>query len=215
VHLAALPEATEGGLGLWQNHGARRSIGFSRERRWTVSSAFRKVGLVCVGFVVLVGVASAGLWVTLRYRPKPLIDRARKLFGRVLNPLMMRLVERFDLDQPLVYHRGRTSGREYVTPLCMSSTPEGFIVPVAFGPDVDWLANLRATPATTLVYERVTHPVVAEVIDLEQAIRYSGGTPGCPCWTTFKVEELVLLRPDRSRSIPTGEGSPLSGEESA
>jgi deazaflavin-dependent oxidoreductase (nitroreductase family) len=181
-------------------------------RRWIVSSGLRKVGLACLGFVGLLGVASAGLWVTLRYRPKPLVDRARRLFGRVLNPFMLRLVDRFDLDQPLVYHRGRKSGREYATPLCMSSTPEGFIVPAAFGPDVDWLANLRATPATKLVYERRTYPVVAEVIDLEQAIHYSGGTPGCPCWTTFKVEELVLLRPDSSRSTEPGEGSPPPSE---
>lgn len=130
----------------------------------------------------------------------------------MLNPLMLQLVDRFNLNQPLVYHRGRKSGREYVTPLCMSSTPEGFIVPAAFGPDVDWLANLRAAPATRLVYERVTYPVVAEVIDLEQAIRYAGGTPGCPCWLTFKVKELVLLRPGSSRPTGTGDGSPTPTE---
>jgi deazaflavin-dependent oxidoreductase (nitroreductase family) len=102
-------------------------------------------------------------------------------------------------SQPLVYHRGRTSGKEYVTPLCMVSTPEGFIVPAAFGPDVDWLANLRATPESKVVYEGVTRHTVAEVIGRDEAIAYAGGTPGCPCWTNFQVEDLVLLRPIAQR----------------
>ncbi len=77
----------------------------------------------------------------------------------------------------------------------MVSTPEGFIVPAAFGPDVDWLANLRATPESRVVYEGAAHETLAEVIDLAQATGYAGGEPGCPCWTQFKVENLVLLRP--------------------
>ena len=94
-----------------------------------------------------------------------------------------------------MYHRGRKSGKEYVTPLCMSSTPKGFIVPAAFGPQVDWLVNLRATPQSRVFYEGATYETLAEVIDLEQALDYAGGKPGCPCWTLLKVENLVLLRP--------------------
>lgn len=161
-----------------------------------MSPVLKKVGLGVLGLVGSVAAVSAGLGLILRYRPTPLMRPTRIFAGRVLNPPVIWYSNRFGLkSQPLVYHRGRTSGKEYVTPLCMVSTPEGFIVPAAFGPDVDWLANLRATPESKVVYEGVTHQTMAEVIDLDKAIDHAGGTPGCPCWTQFKVEDLVLLRP--------------------
>lgn len=103
------------------------------------------------------------------------------------------------------YHRGRKSVREYVTPLCMVSIPEGFIVPAAFGSNVGWLANLRATPDSKVVYEGSTYETTAEVIDLNQAIDYAGGTPGCDCWTQYKVSQLVLLRPVTSQTARTAQ----------
>ncbi len=76
----------------------------------------------------------------------------------------------------------------------MVPTPEGYIVPAAFGPRTDWLANLKATPESSVVFRRETHATVAEVIDLVEAIRLAGGSAGCPCWESG-IDEFVLLRP--------------------
>lgn len=161
-----------------------------------MSEILRKAGIAALMLVGLATAATVGLGLILRYQPASLIKPARRFAGRVLNPPVLWYTERFGrTSQPLVYHRGRKSGKEHVTPLCMAPTPEGFIVPAAFGPHVDWLANLRATPESRVVYEGATYETLAEVIDLEQAIDYAGGKPGCPCWTQFKVENLVLLRP--------------------
>jgi deazaflavin-dependent oxidoreductase (nitroreductase family) len=169
-----------------------------------MSPGLKKTGLVILGLTGLVAIASAGLGLILRYRPPPLMRPLRRLFGHVLNPLVLWYSNRFgNTSQALVYHRGRKSVREYVTPLCMVSTPEGFIVPAAFGSNVDWLANLRATPDSKVVYEGSTYETTAEVIDLDQAIDYAGGTPGCDCWTQYNVGELVLLRPVASQTAGT------------
>lgn len=161
-----------------------------------MSHVLKKAGIAVLTLIGLAAAASVGLGLILRYQPAPLMKPARWFAGRVLNPPVLWYADRFGRkSQPLVYHRGRKSGTEYVTPLCMVSTPEGFIVPAAFGPKVDWLANLRATPESRVVYEGAIHETLAEVIDLEQAIDYAGGKPGCPCWTQFKIENLVLLRP--------------------
>lgn len=161
-----------------------------------MSHVLKKVGIAVLMLIGLATAATAGLGLILRYQPASLMKPARRFAGRVLNPPVLWYANRFGRkSQPLVYHRGRKSGREFVTPLCMVSTPEGFIVPAAFGPQVDWLANLRATPESRVVYDGATYETLAEVIDLEQAIEYAGGKPGCPCWTQFKVENLVLLRP--------------------
>lgn len=165
-------------------------------REACVSPFLKKAGIAVLTLIGLAAAASVGLGLILRYQPAPLMKPARWFAGRVLNPPVLWYADRFGRkSQPLVYHRGRNSGTEYVTPLCMVSTPEGFIVPAAFGPKVDWLANLRATPESRVVYEGAIHETLAEVIDLAQAIDYAGGKPGCPCWTQFKVENLVLLRP--------------------
>ena len=159
-------------------------------------SVLKRTGAAVLVLTGLIAATSAGLGLILRYQPAPLMKPARWFAGRVLNPPVLWYTERFgSKSQPLVYHRGRKSGKEYVTPLCMVSTPEGFIVPAAFGPKVDWLANLKATPESRVVYEGASHETIAEVIDLDQAIDYAGGEPGCPCWTQFRVENLILLRP--------------------
>lgn len=159
-------------------------------------SGLKKTGLLVLGLAALAAIASAGLGLILRHRPGPLMRPLRWLFGHVLNPVVVWYSRRFGTkSQALVYHRGRKSGREYVTPLCMVSTPEGFIVPAAFGSNVDWLANLRATPESRVVYEGSTYETIAEVIDLDEAIDYAGGEPGCDCWTQYQVGQLVLLRP--------------------
>ena len=161
-----------------------------------MSHVLKKAGIAALMLTGLATAATAGLGLILRYQPASLMKPARRFAGRVLNPPVMWYTNRFGRkSQPLVYHRGRKSGREYVTPLCMVSTPDGFIVPAAFGPQVDWLANLRATPESRVFFDGATYETLAEVIDLEQAIEYAGGKPGCPCWTQFKVENLVLLRP--------------------
>lgn len=164
-----------------------------------MASRVRKApGRVAVAVFVapVLGFALArGFTLILRYQPKRMLGLVRKLFGRVLNPLLLWLSDRFHLDQSVVFHVGRRSGREYATPLCVSPVPDGFIVPAAFGPDADWLANLRATPEARLVHEGVTYSIQAEVIDAQEALRAAGGAPGCPCWQKFRVQDYALLRP--------------------
>lgn len=121
--------------------------------------------------------------------------RAPRLF-RLLNPIAVWIIERLGVGRHngVLYHSGRTTGREYATPLCMVPTPDGYIVPAAFGPHTDWLLNLKATPTSHVIYDRRVRETVAEVITLDQAIAHAGGTPGCRCWLSG-IDEFVLLRP--------------------
>jgi deazaflavin-dependent oxidoreductase (nitroreductase family) len=120
----------------------------------------------------------------------------RRIFRR-LNPAAVWAIEHADVGRHngVLYHKGRKSGRDYATPLCMVTTPEGYISPASFGSHTDWLRNLKATPESRVVVDKESHDTVAEVISVEQAIEYAGGIPGCRCWTDPNLEELVLLRP--------------------
>jgi deazaflavin-dependent oxidoreductase (nitroreductase family) len=172
----------------------------SGSRKWPVWLGIAAIGAALVGVLF-----DRGLSFILRTRPERGLRVARRLFGHSLNPIVLWVTSRFHIDRPVVYHTGRKSGRQYVTPLCVSPTAAGYIVPVAFGPDADWLANLRATPRTRLTYGGVTHPVIAEVIDASEAVRLAGGKPACRCWEEYRVEEFVLLRAEEDERDGAGE----------
>jgi len=91
------------------------------------------VALTVVATVILIDRA---LTPVLRRRPQRVMRPMRRMM-RWLNTVYLGLSERFNFSPSVVYHTGRTSGREYATPLCVSSTTGGFVVPAAFGPEAD------------------------------------------------------------------------------
>ncbi|WP_199432719.1 nitroreductase family deazaflavin-dependent oxidoreductase [Qaidamihabitans albus] len=44
----------------------------------------------------------------------------------------------------VVTHRGRGSGRLYRTPVNVFRTRDGYVVPLTYGPDADWVRNVVA-----------------------------------------------------------------------
>jgi deazaflavin-dependent oxidoreductase (nitroreductase family) len=126
----------------------------------------------------------------------------RRIFRRI-NPAAVWAIEHTGIGRHngALYHKGRKSGREYATPLCMVTTPEGYISPASFGSHTDWLRNLKATPESRVVVDTKSHDTVAEVISVEEAIRYAGGTVGCRCWEDQDLTELVLLRLAQTHTV--------------
>ena len=119
------------------------------------------------------------------HRPKRIHKATRTLLKHV-NRIYLWAVYRFDLgrhsEEVIVFHKGRKSGQEYATPLCVSHCDEGFVVGAYWGPTADWLLNLRATPAARVRYQGEYHDVEAEVITLDEAHRKMGGPSICGCW---------------------------------
>jgi deazaflavin-dependent oxidoreductase (nitroreductase family) len=132
------------------------------------------------------------------YRPKRLHRATRRLF-RPLNRVWLWAMDRFDLDRNsesvVIYHKGRKSGREYATPLCVSRCDEGFIIGDYWGPTADWFRNLQANPRARLRYQGKYHDVKAEVISIDEAHHRLGGPSTCGCWEQGHTEQCVLLRP--------------------
>lgn len=52
----------------------------------------------------------------------------------------------------IVEHVGRRSGTAYRTPVNLHRTADGFAVVLYYGPDRDWVRNLRAAGGGTLVH---------------------------------------------------------------
>ena len=63
-------------------------------------------------------------------------------------------------------HRGRTSGREYRTPVVVQSAGDTFLIPIPFGESTQWVQNVLAAGGASVVWGGrtidVTDPQVVE-----------------------------------------------------
>lgn len=160
-----------------------------------MSRVLKKAAILALMLIGLASAATAGLGLRLRYQPAPPMKPASRFAGRVFNPPVFGYLNRFRRkSQPLVYHRERKSGKEYVTPSVCLRRPKG---PSCLPPSArTWTGRSTCAPLPNRESSTREPPTtLAEVIDLEQTIEYAGGPPGCPSWTLFKVLNLVLLHP--------------------
>lgn len=70
----------------------------------------------------------------------------------------------------IVEHRGRTSGREYRTPVNAFRRAGGFELALTYGRDADWIANVDAAGNARLEYRGRTYAVDSpRIVDIEEA----------------------------------------------
>ncbi len=93
-------------------------------------------------------------------------DTVRVFNKHVLNPAMMLLAGRKCWYASVIRHSGRRSGKTYATPVVAERIGDGFILPLPYGTEVDWLRNVLAAGRATLTVHGETYEVVApEIID--------------------------------------------------
>lgn len=66
-----------------------------------------------------------------------------------LNPIVRRLAPHLP-GFGVVVHRGRTSGREYRTPVNVFAREGGFVVALTYGRESEWVRNVLANSGCTL-----------------------------------------------------------------
>jgi hypothetical protein len=73
------------------------------------------------------------------------VARALKTLARLVNPLVLPLAGSGLVPVwGIVHRRGRRSGHRYDTPVAVLASPDGFLIPLPYGPGTDWCRNLRA-----------------------------------------------------------------------
>lgn len=97
-------------------------------------------------------------------RPSSVHRPVLSVATRLLNPLIRKVVGSTHVRQfALVYHRGRQSGRAYVTPVGARATLDGFIIPLTFGEGADWIQNVQAAGGCIIQWNGTQHFVVNPV----------------------------------------------------
>jgi deazaflavin-dependent oxidoreductase (nitroreductase family) len=57
----------------------------------------------------------------------------------------------------VVVHTGRRSGQTYRTPVNVFREPNGYVIALTYGPEVDWVKNLVAANGCTIITRRREH----------------------------------------------------------
>ena len=100
------------------------------------------------------------------YKNPRVRDSVRSFNKHVLNPAMMALAGRRFWYAAVIRHTGRSSGKQYSTPVVAVNVPGGIVVPLPYGRDVDWLRNVLAAGSATITNNGRTYSVARpEVID--------------------------------------------------
>jgi deazaflavin-dependent oxidoreductase (nitroreductase family) len=151
--------------------------------------------LAILGAVVLLPAALAIAFV-MGWRKKsglvlgPIVWMSKK----VMNPMQMRSAGTPGAYASIVRHRGRVSGAEYETPVGVVANGDAFLIALPYGSRTQWLRNVLAAGAATLLHEGATYRVDRpELIAMATvADRFPASDQGLFRW--LRVEDCLRLR---------------------
>jgi hypothetical protein len=95
----------------------------------------------------------------------------------VSNRLFLKISGRRLRSYSIVKHVGRRSGREYVNPASAYPLGDGFVIPILYGLDSQWVRNVLETGRLTLVTHGREHP-----LERPKLIPKSRALPAFPRW---------------------------------
>ncbi len=121
--------------------------------------------------------------------PKPLLNGIRASNRHLLNPLMARLAGRKHSYAAAIRHTGRRSGKQYSTPVVAERFANGFVIPLPYGTEVDWLRNVLAAGQAAVSFQGKSYEVVhPEIID---------GAAAMPLLTSWRQRTFQRFGIDR------------------
>ena len=118
----------------------------------------RRLAKLAGGLSVVVGVIGVVFVVGMRTK-SPIVLNAVRRSGRAMKPLVLKSSGTPGATASVIRHLGRTSGREYATPVQAVPTDDGFVIALPYGLNTDWLKNVRASGSATIVHEGDTYEV--------------------------------------------------------
>ena len=90
-------------------------------------------------------------------------NRIRYFNKRYLNRLTSRIARLRWGPFCMVYHVGRRSGKQYQTPIMAFPAPDGFVIVLTYGAEVDWYRNVCAAGSCQILW----HARVYEIHKVE------------------------------------------------
>jgi deazaflavin-dependent oxidoreductase (nitroreductase family) len=151
--------------------------------------------LTAIGIVFVAG---------MRAKSPPVLNTVRRI-SRATHPMVLKTAGQAGNSTSVIRHVGRSSGRDYETPVSALTTEDGFLIALPYGPNTDWLKNVLARGSASIVDQGTTYTVEdPEVVPVSEA---EPDLPAAELRTLrlFRVEScLRVRRVPEAAAQPTG-----------
>ena len=127
---------------------------------------------VVVGLLVGALGAFTALVMSMRTKNRRGLLIVRRIGRWTTNHGMVRGAGEPGSSTALIHHVGRRSGAPYVTPIGVLPMDGEFLVYLPYGPEVDWLRNVRAAGSAELRVDGSTHTVSPRMVEPAEALPY-------------------------------------------
>jgi deazaflavin-dependent oxidoreductase (nitroreductase family) len=119
----------------------------------------RTFSLLLALVAILALAAVTAFVVGVRSRNASVLRFARALQRDVVNPRVLVEAGRAGSQFSVIRHTGRTSGREYNTPVEAVPFEGGFFVALVYGEQAQWVRNVRAANRAVIIHDGTEHPI--------------------------------------------------------
>ena len=154
----------------------------------------RRPAKLAGGLSVVLAVIGVVFVVGMRTKSPRVLNAVRRS-GRATKPLVLKSSGTPGGIASVVRHVGRTSGREYETPVQAVTTDDGFVIALPYGLNTDWLKNVRASGFATIVHEGDTYRVDRpEIVPMSAATNALFSPTDQRMHRVFRVTECLLVR---------------------
>jgi len=119
----------------------------------------RLIGKLVKVAVLAMATGIVVMLVGMRTKCEPILCAVRKVNRAFWNPRAMKTAGTLGAYASVIRHVGRTSGQAYETPIGAEPTDDGFVIAIPYGAGADWVKNVLAAGAATIVDEGVVHEV--------------------------------------------------------
>ena len=128
----------------------------------------------------------------------PRARRVVRFVARFVNPLVLLIAGRRWMPiVGILHHRGRRSGRPYVTPIGMRPLGDGIVIPRTFSDNAAWYQNVKASGEARITYLGRNYRVVEpEVVD------YATAKPAFPRYELAQFRLIGINEYLRLRVVP-------------
>jgi len=149
---------------------------------------------VVLVLILVLSVLALTFLLGMRTKFPPVLRAVRRMNRLITNPRQMRSAGTPGSFAGVIHHTGRTSGREYETPVGPFPTDDGFVITLPYGTGTDWLKNVLASGSATLVTEGRTYEV-----DRPEIVRIADVVSALPAeelgkLRLFRVEQALQVR---------------------
>ncbi|MGZ6777556.1 MAG: nitroreductase family deazaflavin-dependent oxidoreductase [Mycobacterium sp.] len=140
----------------------------------SVRAGVRMFGWALGAIVGIAVVLFSALVAGMRWKLPPVLNAVRRMNRSLTNPRVMRSAGTAGTQTSVVRHVGRSSGSTYETPVDAIATDDGFLIALPYGTEADWVRNVLAAGAATIVSQGesigVDSPIIAATADVAEQL---------------------------------------------